>query len=192
MVGVPGAVLGAEGDDDGRIERVHDGHERRAQLAKRVERGKAGVRQAQQVELAHAKPVGGAPGLLGARGGQFGAGGNAGKVANPLGAVGGDDEMRGAPLARELCQQRRNDAFVVGVGEDGEHGTTRLGVCGNRRKRGERRGDEGRERNAHDEKCSHTAWLARHEAREVDVRETRPARLWCPWSRALLLEAPKR
>src|SRR3954470_8390701 len=115
--------------------------EPRAELAEHVERREAAVGEADDVELFHAEPVGGAGRLLGACGGECGAGGDPGEVGYALRAVGGDDEMRLATLSRETGEQRADDPLVVGMSEDGEDGAAGLGLRlpREREERGERR-----------------------------------------------------
>src|SRR5687768_557513 len=51
--------------------------------------------------------------------------GDAGVLANTLGPVGRDHEVQLATLSCETMQERADDAFVVGVREDGHHGWIR-------------------------------------------------------------------
>ena len=146
---MPGASLRTEGDDHRGPERIDDRHERRPQLAQHIERCEAAVRKTEQVELSHAEPLGRAVRLLGACGGQLRSGRDVGEIANALGAVGGDHEMGLASFPREPRQQRADDAFVVGVSEDGDHGPPDLSLRRERDDRGQRHGDEGMYGDAH-------------------------------------------
>jgi hypothetical protein len=160
--------LGPEGDDRDRLHRVDHRGEPRAQLAEHVERRETAVGEAEHVELLHPDGIGGAARLPGADRGELRAGGHLEVVADPLRAVGGDDEVGHAPLAREAREQGADDALVVGMGEDGEDRSGGLRVGGHRRGRGERRGQQGVDVDAHAEQCHRD----RHHAR-VSERQTR-------------------
>jgi hypothetical protein len=106
------------------------------------------------MELSHAEPVGGALRLLGACGGERRSGGDVGEIANALRAVGGDHEMGFASFSRETRQKWTDDAFVVGVSEDGEDRGSLLRLRREWRERGQRHCDESMHGNAHAIHCT--------------------------------------
>ena len=89
-------------------------------------------------------------------GGELRPGGNLREVADSLRAVGRDHEMGLASLAREPGEQGADDAFVVGMGEDGNDGTPGLRVRRERDGRGQGRDGEDVDGDAHGIQCSAT------------------------------------
>src|SRR5687767_5567866 len=153
--------LRAEGDDRRRSERVDDGDERGPQPAQRVERRKATIRETEQVELSHPEAIGRAGRLLRARRGERRPGGNPGEVPDPLRAVGRDHEMGLASLTGEPGEQGAYDSLVVGMGEDGDERTPGLRVRRKGDGRGQRRGGDEVDSDAHAIQCSVTPRCAR-------------------------------
>ena len=70
------------------------------------------------MQLSHAEAFRRAVGLFGARGRELGTSRYLREVANTFGSVGGDHEVGFASLSRETGQERTDDPFVVGVGEN--------------------------------------------------------------------------
>src|SRR6266566_1345347 len=162
---MPGATLRTKGDYHRGLERIDDRRESRSQLAEHFERCESAVGKTEQVKLSHAEPFGRAIRLLGPGGGELRSGGDVGEIANALGAVGGDDEMRLAPLSGELRQQWADDAFIVWVSEYCEDGPAVLSPRRVRDDRGEPHEQEGMYGNAHPIHCILTRLRARPRTR---------------------------
>ena len=113
----------------------------------------------------HAEPVGRALRFLGARRSQLRSSRDVGEIANALGAVGGDHEMGLASFSREPRQQRADDAFVIGVSEDGEDGPATLSLRRERDDRGQRHSDESMCGNSHAIHCTFAGRRARPHTR---------------------------
>ena len=107
-----------------------------------VKRAETAVRETDDVQLLDAEPIRGAGGFLGARRGERSAGGDLREVGHALRAVGGDDEMRFASLAREPGEERSDDTLVVRMSEDRDDRAARLRLGRQRDERGECRGGE--------------------------------------------------